>query len=109
MARVEEYRQIVQEAIRDRVYEIPDVDILTVFDTERDHYQLMNVGWWKQSRRVYGSVIHIDIKDGKIWVQWDGSEDAIADELVARGIPKTDIVLGYHAPYKRQHSGFAIG
>ena len=32
--------------------------------------------------------------DGKVWVQRDGTEDGVTDDLVAAGIPKSDIVLG---------------
>jgi XisI protein len=45
----------------------------------------------------------------KIWVQHDGTEDAIADQLVEKGVPKKDIVLAYHAPYVRQYTEFALG
>ncbi|MFQ5615178.1 MAG: XisI protein [Anaerolineales bacterium] len=109
MAQVERYRQLVQEVLKARVYPKPDVETQTIFDTERDHYQLMKVGWRRGWHRIYGTVIHIDIKGGKIWVQWDGTEDSVAEELVARGVPKIDIVLGYHAPYKRQFTEFARG
>jgi hypothetical protein len=33
----------------------------------------------------------------------------IANELVDMGVPKEDIVLAYHAPYKRKYTGFAEG
>jgi hypothetical protein len=33
----------------------------------------------------------------------------MANELVALGVPKEDIVLAFHAPYKRQYTGFAVG
>jgi hypothetical protein len=36
-----------------------------LFDTIRDHSQLMCVGWRGLSR-VYQPVLHFDIKDGKI-------------------------------------------
>jgi hypothetical protein len=35
-------------------------------------------------------------------------QDSIADELVAMGVPKTDIVLAYHAPYNRQFTEFSV-
>ncbi len=63
----------------------------------------------KFGTRIYGCVLHVDIKDGKIWVQHDGTEDAIADQLVALGVPKQDIVLAYHAPHVRQYTEFAVG
>jgi hypothetical protein len=59
---------------------------------------------WTKAR---GCVLHFDIKSGKIWIQHDGTEDSIADELVALGVPKNDIVLAYHAPYNRQFTEFA--
>ena len=109
MAQVEEYRGLVQELLKARVWTRPGVESQTIFDTKRDHYQLVSVGWDDGSHRVYGTVIHIDIKDGKIWIQWDGTENAIADELVEHGVPHSDIVLGYQSPFKRQYTDFAVG
>ena len=69
----------------------------------------MRVGWQDDNTRVYGCLLHMEIKGGKIWIQEDGGEDAIADQLVALGVPTKDIVLGYHAPHVRQHTEFAVG
>ena len=73
-------------------------------EQESDRYQLVNVGWKDSSTRLYGCVLHVDIKDGKIWVQHDGPQEAIAEQLVVRGVPKPDIVLAYHAPHVRQYT-----
>lgn len=48
------------------------------------------------------------LKDGKIWIQYDGTEIGIADELVKLGVPKENIVLAYHLPFMRQFDGFAV-
>lgn len=109
MDRVAQYRQLIQEILSRRAYTRAGVNAQTIFDTERDHYQLVNVGWRNEKHRVYGTVIHLDIIDGKIWVQWDGTDDAVAEELVAQGVPKSDIVLGFHAPYKRPYTEYAVG
>ncbi len=45
----------------------------------------------------------------QFWVQYDGTEEAIADQLVAKGVCEQDIVLGYHAPHVRQYTEFATG
>ena len=89
----------------------PAICILTqlIFDKERDHYQLVRTGWRDNNNRVYGCVLHVDIKEGKIWVQHDGTENAIADQLVELGTPKQDIVLVYHAPNVRKYTEFALG
>jgi hypothetical protein len=53
-------------------------------------------------------IIHLDIKDDKIWIQRDGTEIGIANQLIAAGVPKQDIVLGFQAPYKRSLTEFAL-
>jgi hypothetical protein len=83
------------------------VEAQTIFDTERDRYQLLYSGWHNK-KRIFGPVLHLDIKDGKIWIQWNGTEDDIAAELVALGVPKHDIVLGFHTPVLRQYTEYAV-
>jgi hypothetical protein len=58
---------------------------------------------------VYGVLIQIDIKGEKSWIQYDGTEVGVANELVDRGIGKEDIVLAYHSRFIRQYDGFAVG
>ena len=36
------------------------------------HYEVMHVGW-DGPRRIHGSVVHIDIVDDKVWIQYDGT------------------------------------
>jgi hypothetical protein len=68
----------------------------------------LHVGW-DGERRVHGSVIHLDIRDGKIWIQYDGTNRPVADELLAAGVPRGDIVLGFHPAELRRHTEFAVG
>jgi len=111
MANIEVYREYVQAILKKyESYQSENDPIASqiIFDTERDHYQLVHVGW-RDWRRYYGCVVHIDIQDGKIWIQHDGTEIGVANELVDLGVPKQDIVLAFHAPYKRKFTDFAIG
>ena len=78
-----------------------------IIDPVHDHYQLMSVGW-NDYQRIHGCLFHIDIKDGKIWIQHDGTEEGLADRLVECGVPKTDIVLAFHVPFRRQFTEFAV-
>jgi XisI protein len=106
------YRQLIQESLAERAkLRSPNdpVKSETIFDRQGDHYQLVNLGWKDSSTRIYGCAIHVDIIYGKIWVQHDGTEDAIADQLVEKGVPKQDIVLAYHAPHVRHYTEFAVG
>lgn len=58
--------------------------------------------------QLYGVLIHIDLKNNKVWIQYDGTEVGVANELLERGIPREDIVLAYHSPFMRQYDGFAV-
>jgi hypothetical protein len=105
------YRQYIQELLTERkqLRSANDpVQSEIIFDPVRDSYLLVNVGWKDNNTRIYGCVIHVDIRDGKIWIQHDGTEEAIADQLVEKGVPKKEIVIAYHAPNLRQYTDFAI-
>jgi hypothetical protein len=90
-----------------------DVNVETqlIMDDERGHYLLYSVGWENNDYREYAPFVHIDIKsDGKVWIQHDGTDLKIALMLVDKGIPKSDIVLGFRSPFRRQEIlDFAVG
>ncbi|NER38857.1 MAG: XisI protein [Oscillatoria sp. SIO1A7] len=110
MDRVNEYGQLVQ-SILERYARIPyshgDIQSYAIADWQKNHFILMIVGW-DGKRRVNGCITHVQIIDGKIWIQRDGIEDGITDELVEAGVPKSDIVLGFQPPDVRPHTGYAI-
>ena len=116
MDQVERYRSYIQQLLSDRASRSMksiltsslDVEAQTIFDRDHDQYQFVYVGWKRNGFRDYGCLLHLDINDGKIWVQYDGTEGGIAHELVELGVPKSDIVLGYQAPEMRPYSNFAI-
>lgn len=111
MDRIARYRQIVRRIVEDYGRYKPShgqIETEVIVDTVNDHYELMHVGW-DGGRRVHGSVIHLDIIDGKIWVQHDGTNRPVVDELLAAGVPKEDIVLGFHPADVRPHTEFAVG
>ena len=61
----------------------------------------MHVGW-KNGQRIYGSVIH-----GKVWLQHNGTEGDIAQELMALGVEQNAIVLDFRSPTVRIHTGLS--
>jgi XisI protein len=63
---------------------------------------------WRGSKRLYGTVLHLDIIDSKIWIQQDGTEVGIGNQLVELGVPKEDIVLGFDPPKMRHYTDFAV-
>ncbi|MCX5980646.1 MULTISPECIES: XisI protein [Nostocales] len=111
MEKLEQYRNYVKQVITEYAQlgsAKDEIEQQLIFDSFGDHYQLMYVGW-KNRKRQHGCVLHLDIKDQKIWIQHDGTEIGIADELVKLGVPKSDIVLAFHEPLVRQYTDFAVG
>lgn len=111
MAAVTEYAAIVRRILSEYAAFKPSVGEIAVeliCDEAGGHYELMQLGWIGP-RRIHGSVIHVDIRGNKVWIEHDGTERGIASELVEAGIPKDHIVLGFHPPYKRPDTQFATG
>lgn len=108
---IEKYRELIKSIVEKHGQcdsDDREVETQIAFDVERDRYLMFHVGW-RGERRVFGCVIHIEIKEGKIWVQRDGTEVGIANELIAAGVLKSDIVLGYRSPYMRKFTELAVG
>lgn len=109
MEKLQKYRQIIREILTEQAHPYTlsnDVTTEIIFDSEHDHYQLSYIGWHDQ-KRIFNVILHLDIKDEKIWIQHNGTETAIAQVLTTKGVLPTDIVLGFHSPFKRQFSGYA--
>lgn len=71
MAKIEQYRQHIQKLLmKYSSYQSSeeDIEVQLLFDTERDHYQILDIGWDGYDR-IYNCVMHLDIKDGRIWIQ----------------------------------------
>jgi hypothetical protein len=57
---------------------------------------------------VSAIIIFLRIKNDKIWVEEDWTDLCVVDDLLAAGVPKSDIVLGFHSPNKRKSTDFVI-
>ena len=109
MERLEHYRQIVRQLLSAQTTANAGeaVECQLIFDTEHDHYQVLDIGW-EGLKRVYNCFIHIDIKDDKIWIQRNMTETDLAAALMEMGVAKEDIILGLHPPYKRPYTGYGV-
>ncbi|MBD2439859.1 XisI protein [Nostoc sp. FACHB-110] len=109
MDTLENYRQTIEKILVEYAaipYAYGEIKTEVVFDRNSDRYLLVNVGW-DRGQRVHGCIVHIDIIDGKIWIQRDGTEHGIAGDLTEAGIPNNHIVLGFREPELRQYTGYA--
>jgi hypothetical protein len=86
----------------------PQVKWHALIDHEHGEYQLLSMGW-HNNRYVFTVAFHFSLRDHKIWIQQNNTDLLIADELVALGVPPTDIVLGFVPEQARAASGFGVG
>lgn len=78
-----------------------------IADKENHRYQLVFSGW-QGYKRVHACTLHMDIRNGKIWIQNDQTEHGIANDLMEHGVPKSDIVLAYQPLRIQKDLGFAL-
>lgn len=109
MDKLEQYRLIIQQLLQEyaNFFKDDEIESELIFDLIKDHYVMIDVGW-KNDRWIYGCILHFDLKNDKIWIQHNGTEFDVAEELVNKGVPKSDIVIGFHSPFKRQFTDYAV-
>lgn len=112
MDKLETYRSLIKRLLTELAelanrHPNPDVELICAFDENRDQYLLMSVGW-QGDRRQRGTPVYIRIRNGKVWVEDEWTDERLVERLVEAGIPKQDIVLGFQAPSLRELTDFAV-
>ncbi|NEP11159.1 MAG: XisI protein [Symploca sp. SIO2C1] len=109
MDKLNHYRSLIQKVLEEYHNLGSDnsaLESILLFDPIRDQYLLLKMGWHQDSR-IKRNVIHLRLKDQKIWIEEDSTEDGIASDLLQAGVPREDIVLAFHPPRLRQFTEFA--
>ncbi len=110
MDKLKKYNHIVQTILQNFVTERQnnrsEIQTLLVCDAIRNHYQIVRMGW-RNGQQVFNVIFHIDIINDKIWVQRNMSDYDIVGDIEAQGVPKSEIVLAFHTPEMRLHTGYA--
>ena len=113
MDKIKKYQDILVEYLEDyaktvKPKNLPDVDAYVIADRKNNHFQFLRIGWQGQYH-VFSAILHFDIKNGKVWVQQNNTERDVVDVFMEKGIPKEDIVMGFHPPNVRKYTEFAEG
>ena len=110
MDKLTAYRQYIQDFLTEQTQGKViggDLETEVIFDKERDRFLLIDLGW-KEHQRIYNCVIHLEIRDNKIWIQRNQTDRPIADTLISMGVAKEDIILGLQPPYIREYTGLGV-
>ena len=99
MDKLTKYRQIVCQYLEDFARDDPEANL--IFDEKRDRFLVMHVNW-RNDYRIYGCAMHLDLIDGKVWIQNNSTEIYVDRELLKHGIAPQDIVLGFRSPSVRK-------
>ena len=106
------YAAIVRETIMKSPYCArgltgPEVETEFICDDEKGQQALLGFGW-RESKRAFNPILYVRIKNDKIWMAEDWTEDGITDDVTRAGVPKEDIALTFHSPEKRPCTNFAV-
>jgi hypothetical protein len=112
MDRLESYRKVIKQVLQDYAVQGLETDSsgverVVVVDEVADHYLLLNLGWW-QGKRVTGATIHLRLRNGKIYVEEDWTEEGVVEDLLRSGIQRDEIVLAFQPPEVREYTEFAL-
>ena len=99
------YQQIICQFLQDFAADDPEAQL--IFDSERNRYLVIHSGW-RDNYRIYGCAIHLDIIDGKVWLQNNSTEVYVDRELIKRGVEPQDLVFGFRAPDIRDKIAAAL-
>jgi hypothetical protein len=112
MDKLNHYKDLVKDIVSE-VAQLPETaspNLLfqIIFDDKNGQYLLYN-NTWQGEKRHYGCFLHLEVSPtGKVWIHHDGTDLIVAEQLLERGIPQQDIVLGFRAPVIRPETGFAV-
>jgi XisI protein len=118
MDRLDQYRAILHQSLSEQAQLMSKpvhaaspqenrLNSTVIVSEDRNHFMVINEGW-EGKKRVHSLVFHGEIRNSKLWIHHDGIDRGITEELVAAGIPKDSIVLAFHSPEIRQHTGYAV-
>jgi hypothetical protein len=57
---------------------------------------------------VHACPFHFDIKNGKIWIQQNRTDVELGEIFKSKGVPATDIVIGFLSEEYRALSDYAV-
>ena len=77
----------------------PKLEYQLIIDEERLQFILLAVGWHNNDF-IHNWIFHLQLKGDKIWVYEDMTDPGIKVFLMEKGVPSSDIILGFLPEYE---------
>ncbi|MEM8640095.1 MAG: XisI protein [Cyanobacteria bacterium P01_G01_bin.54] len=110
LTRIDQYRQTLLNILQEYC-DIFNRDSPTtsqiIISQNQTRYLIIDEGW-DSIKRIHDLIFDAEIRHNKIWLHHDGLDHGITAELVDTGVPKDRIVLAFHPPHIRKHTGYGI-
>jgi hypothetical protein len=111
MDKISNYKKILQDIFEYQAkkfhYPLPDVGSRAYIGEDKNHFILMDIGW-KGKRYIHRILYTVEIINDKIWIHEDNTDTDLIGQLLDKGVPKKDIVLGFVPVYAREIEGFSV-
>ncbi|KAM3114875.1 element excision factor XisI family protein [Phormidesmis sp. 146-33] len=110
MDKLNSYRNILHKLLSEHTLLMSKPERVTstvIVSEDQNHFMVVNEGW-EGKKRIHSLIFHAEIRNGKLWMHHDGIDRGITEDLVAAGIPQDQIVLAFHSPEIRSHTGYAV-
>jgi hypothetical protein len=80
-----------------------NIEPIFIVDELQGIFAWFDFGWTKKGR-TKSINLFVRLKDNKIHIEEDWTEDGIGTILLTRGVPPKDIVVEFHPPEMRQYT-----
>jgi len=110
MDKVTKYRQIICNFLtqQGKIMLLEEtIESQTIFDEKLDRYLLIHLGWNGQ-KRIYSVLLHLEIRDDRVWIQENNTDISVSEILLEKGVKREDIILGLKPAFVRQYTGFGV-
>lgn len=105
---LEELRNIVEKVLHDwEVSPTQKTQYVALRDKEQDRYAVLLLQA-PHKLNLADAVFYVSIKNNKIYIEFDSAKDGVANEFLACGVPKEQIVLAFYPPEMREMGEFAV-
>ena len=111
MTKLKQYKKILTEVFTYQstlhFSNAPEVEQQLIINKDETQFLVMVIGWIEEEYKHF-TLLHAQLKDDKVWLHQNNTDEDIGAVLEKKGIPKLEIVIGFLTPFERALSDYAV-